>query len=60
MEEKYGKVKPRNDSAASDEDDSSESESEDDEGLLATEDLDAEISATLQAIRSKEIGRAHV
>jgi len=54
VEEKYGKVKPRNDSAASDEDDSSESESEDDEGLLATEDLDAEISATLQAIRSKD------
>ena len=54
MEEKYGKVESQNDSAASGEDDSSESESEDDEGLLATENLDAEISATLQAIRSKD------
>lgn len=33
---------------------SSEDEDEDDEGFLATEDLDAEISATLQAIRSKD------
>ncbi|OCL10620.1 Krr1-domain-containing protein [Glonium stellatum] len=54
LEEKYGKANSKNDSTASNEDDSSESESEDDEGLLATEDLDAEISATLQAIRSKD------
>jgi protein KRI1 len=33
---------------------SSDDEDEDDEGFLATEALDAEISATLQAIRSKD------
>ncbi|KAI9679748.1 MAG: KRRI-Interacting protein 1 [Caeruleum heppii] len=40
--------------AQSDPDTSSTSEEEDDEGVLATEALDAEISATLQAIRSKD------
>ncbi|OCK76253.1 Krr1-domain-containing protein [Lepidopterella palustris CBS 459.81] len=62
LEEKYGKTKVQNkgieDDAESDDDDDddddTESESEDDDGLLATEDLDAEISATLQAIRSKD------
>src|SRR3979490_2161379 len=34
--------------------DSSSDEDEDDEGFLATEALDAQISATLQAIRSKD------
>ncbi|KAL1835402.1 hypothetical protein VTJ49DRAFT_6812 [Mycothermus thermophilus] len=33
---------------------SSESETEDDDAVLITEDLDAEISATLQAIRNKD------
>ncbi|GAB1320722.1 Kinetochore protein Spc24 [Madurella fahalii] len=33
---------------------SSEDESEDDEAVLVTEDLDAEISATLQAIKNKD------
>jgi protein KRI1 len=33
---------------------SSDDEDEDDEGFLATEALDMEISATLQAIRSKD------
>ncbi|KAK4115193.1 hypothetical protein N656DRAFT_776280 [Canariomyces notabilis] len=33
---------------------SSEDESEDDEAVLVTEDLDAEISATLQAIKTKD------
>ncbi|KAI0180396.1 Krr1-domain-containing protein [Hypoxylon sp. FL1284] len=37
-----------------DESDSSSDEDEDDDGFLATEDLDAEISATLQAIKSKD------
>lgn len=34
--------------------DSSSDEDEDDDGFLATEDLDAEISATLKAIRNKD------
>jgi len=37
-----------------DESDSSEDETEDDEGFLVTEDLDAQISATLQAIKNKD------
>lgn len=37
-----------------DEDSSSSDEDEDEEGFLATEDLDAQISATLQAIRNKD------
>ncbi|OAA53418.1 ribosome biogenesis protein Kri1 [Cordyceps fumosorosea ARSEF 2679] len=37
-----------------DDEDSSEDESEDDNGFLATEDLDAQISATLQAIKNKD------
>lgn len=37
-----------------DDDESSSDESEDEEGFLATEDLDAQISATLQAIRNKD------
>lgn len=61
MEEKYSKSRedrPQSaaneiKSAASD-GSSSESESEDDDALLATEALDAEISATLHAIRSKD------
>lgn len=57
LEEKHGKssvAKGDEDGASGSDDSSSEDESEDDEGLLATEDLDAEISATLQAIRSKD------
>jgi protein KRI1 len=37
-----------------DDEDSSSDEDEDDEGFLATEALDAQISATLQAIRNKD------
>jgi len=37
-----------------DDDDSSSDETEDEDGFLATEDLDAQISATLQALRSKD------
>ncbi len=58
MEEKYQKTtKPANGQYGDkyDEDSSSsDDEDEDDEGFLATEALDAEISATLQAIRSKD------
>ncbi|QDS73597.1 hypothetical protein FKW77_001569 [Venturia effusa] len=56
LEEKYGKSngagrpRPRND----EDDTDSESESEDDAGELATEALDSEIFATLQAIRTKD------
>jgi protein KRI1 len=49
LEEKYG---PKNDGY--EESDSSSDESEDDDGFLVTEDLDAEISATLQAIKNKD------
>lgn len=48
LQEKYGAN--GEDSSGS----SSDDETEDDEGLLVTEDLDAEISATLQAIKNKD------
>jgi protein KRI1 len=58
VEEKYQKpAKPRNGQYGDKYDEDSESssaEDEDDDGFLATEALDAEISATLQAIRSKD------
>ncbi|KAI1460685.1 Krr1-domain-containing protein [Annulohypoxylon moriforme] len=57
LEEKYkskqtngDKSKPGDD----EDDDSSSDETEDENGFLATEDLDAEISATLQAIKNKD------
>ncbi|KAA8568815.1 hypothetical protein EYC84_007798 [Monilinia fructicola] len=46
-EKKYGDKYDEDSSSSDDED-------EDDEGFLATEDLDKEISATLQALRSKD------
>jgi len=58
VEEKYEKpAKPSNKQYGDKYDEDSESsndEDEDDEGFLATEALDAEISATLQALRSKD------
>ncbi|PMD36529.1 Krr1-domain-containing protein [Hyaloscypha variabilis F] len=58
LEEKYQKPAKSTNGPYGDkyDDDSSSSddEDEDDEGFLATEALDAEISATLQAIRSKD------
>ena len=62
VEEKYGKHRQGGERsrAASGEDiddgneSSTDSEEEDDEGILASENLDAEISATLVAIRSKD------
>lgn len=58
VEEKYQKeTKPSNGQYGDKYDEDSESsddEDEDDEGFLATEALDAEISATLQAIRNKD------
>lgn len=47
MEEKFKRE-------GDDDEDSSSDEEEDENGFLATEDLDAQISATLQAIRSKD------
>jgi protein KRI1 len=58
VEEKYEKpAKPSNKQYGDKYDEDSESsndEDEDDDGFLATEALDAEISATLRAIRSKD------
>ncbi|KFY07681.1 hypothetical protein V492_06929 [Pseudogymnoascus sp. VKM F-4246] len=59
LEEKYQKDKAKPGKGQygdkyDEEEDSSSDEDEDDEGFLATEDLDAEISATLQAIRNKD------
>ncbi|KPM36240.1 hypothetical protein AK830_g10305 [Neonectria ditissima] len=54
LEEKFkGGKAPAGDNN-DDDDDSSSDESEDEDGFLATEDLDAQISATLQAIRNKD------
>lgn len=57
MEAKYGKTnlgKRRADDGASDDSEESSDEEEDEDGELATEALDAEIMATLNAIRSKD------
>jgi protein KRI1 len=56
LEEKYkGRVsaKPAGDDE-DDEDDSSDDETEDENGYLATEELDAQLNATLEAIRSRD------
>ncbi|CAG1971633.1 unnamed protein product [Fusarium graminearum] len=52
LEEKFKKTgkQPESD----DDESSSSDEEEDEDGFLATEDLDAQISATLQAIRNKD------
>src|SRR5271154_6427655 len=58
VEEKYQKESKPSKSLYGDkydeDEDSSSDEDEDDEGFLATEALDAQISATLQAIRNKD------
>ncbi|KAI0145953.1 Krr1-domain-containing protein [Hypoxylon sp. NC0597] len=56
LEEKYKSKKANGDKSreGDDESDSSSDETEDENGFLATEDLDAEISATLQAIKNKD------
>lgn len=53
VEEKY-KAQAANGEDEDSEAGSSEDETEDEEGFLATEELDAEISATLQAIKNKD------
>ncbi len=50
LQEKYGASGAQDEESES----SSDDESEDDAAALATEDLDAEISATLQAIKNKD------
>ncbi|ORY69879.1 KRI1-like family C-terminal-domain-containing protein [Pseudomassariella vexata] len=60
LEEKYqGRQSQKtggkdNDDDDDDESDSSDDETEDEEGVLATEELDAQLNATLQAIRNKD------
>lgn len=54
MEEKYGKNGQRENLDDVSSEDSEDLESEDSDGELATEALDAEITATLNAIRSKD------
>lgn len=55
MEEKYKSKQANGKTNENDEDDDSSSdETEDDDGFLATEELDAQISATLQAIKNKD------
>ncbi|KAK1595372.1 KRI1-like family-domain-containing protein [Colletotrichum navitas] len=53
LEEKFKKTGKGNDDD-SDADSSSSDETEDEDGFLATEDLDAQISATLSAIKNKD------
>ena len=53
VEEKHGRAFA-NGKTGDDDSESSDDETEDEEGFLATEDLDAEISATLQAIKNKD------
>ncbi|KAI5868066.1 Krr1-domain-containing protein [Durotheca rogersii] len=59
LEEKYKSKptngdKPNEDDDVGDESDSESDETEDEDGFLATEDLDVQISATLRAIKSKD------
>ncbi|KAL7626233.1 Kinetochore protein Spc24 [Parahypoxylon ruwenzoriense] len=57
LEEKYKSKQSNRDKSRDKDDDesgSSSDETEDEDGFLATEDLDAEISATLQAIKNKD------
>ncbi|KAF9775339.1 hypothetical protein IL306_006562 [Fusarium sp. DS 682] len=54
LEEKFKKTGKQPDDDDDDDESSSSDEEEDEDGFLATEDLDAQISATLQAIRNKD------
>ncbi|CAJ2509947.1 Uu.00g058470.m01.CDS01 [Anthostomella pinea] len=57
LEEKYKSNKPNGNNskdADDDDDDSSSDETEDENGFLATAELDSQISATLQAIKAKD------
>ncbi|OAQ98729.1 hypothetical protein LLEC1_04019 [Akanthomyces lecanii] len=52
--EEQHKLEEKSKKGQDDDEDSSDDESEDENGFLATEDLDAQISATLQAIKNKD------
>ncbi|KAK9414168.1 putative KRI1-like family-domain-containing protein [Seiridium unicorne] len=52
LEEKFGKS--QSNGKADEEDDSSDDETEDEDGYLATEELDAQLNATLEALRKKD------
>lgn len=54
VEEKYKHSKSLNDDDDSDSESSSDDETEDEDGFLATEDLDAQISGVLSAIKNKD------
>jgi protein KRI1 len=55
LEEKFGKGQVNSKAAEEDEDsDSSDDETEDENGYLATEELDAQLNATLEALRKKD------
>ncbi|KAH8673955.1 KRI1-like family-domain-containing protein [Xylariales sp. PMI_506] len=56
LEEKYKAMgkKPPGEDEDEDDDDSSDDETEDEDGYLATEELDAQLNATLEAIRKKD------
>ncbi|KAI1378318.1 Krr1-domain-containing protein [Hypoxylon crocopeplum] len=54
LEEKFKSKQANGDKSKGENDDSSSDETEDENGFLATEDLDADISATLQAIKTKD------
>ncbi|KAK3340107.1 KRI1-like family C-terminal-domain-containing protein [Neurospora tetraspora] len=54
LEEKFKSKKEGGLGEDEDDEDSSEDETEDDEGFLVTEDLDAEINATLEAIKKRD------
>ncbi|KAH6604216.1 hypothetical protein Trco_007662 [Trichoderma cornu-damae] len=54
VNEEYARLEEKLKRGEENDDSSSSSETEDEDGFLATEDLDAQISATLQAIRNKD------
>lgn len=54
LEEKYGKGPATGANNDDDDDDSSDDETEDENGYLATEELDAQLNATLEALRKKD------
>ncbi|KAH6654627.1 KRI1-like family-domain-containing protein [Truncatella angustata] len=54
LEEKFGKGKPQDHQDHDDDEDDSDDETEDEDGYLATEELDAQLMATLEALRKKD------
>lgn len=54
LEEKFGKGQTNGRAGEEDDEDSSDDETEDEDGYLATEELDAQLNATLEALRKKD------